>query len=51
MEEEIVEINGKKVLAFVKDISIRDGITAGRINVTKKLIGQKGRMYIVLENV
>ena len=47
MKSELVEINGKMEDALVREVEIRNGHGAGRINVPTKLIGNKYKMYLV----
>jgi len=50
-EIKLIKICGKMVEAIVNDITVTDGISAGRINVSKKFIGNKYKMYLVDETL
>jgi len=51
MDNEIIELNGVKKAALVKEIEIRDGKGSGRISLPVRYIGNKYKMYLVDETL
>ena len=47
ISEEILNIDGEYITCTTKEVIIRDGISAGRINVSKTLIGKKMKLILV----